>query len=141
MRPCLAFVVLLLGACGSDSEHVGTPCTMASQCYPGVQSQSTIHGTVTCLTQYSGGYCTHSCVTDADCCAVAGECRTGFPQVCASFENQSGTYCFFSCADADIAAAPNGGTTDPNGYCQHFAGSSLTCRSTGGGSANRKFCG
>ena len=114
---------------------------MASQCYPLVQNQSSIHGAVTCLTQYQGGYCTHTCTSDADCCAVSGECQSGFKEVCSPFENQPTTYCFLSCADADIAAAPNGGTTDPNAYCQKFGGPSMSCRSTGGGTNNRKFCG
>jgi hypothetical protein len=37
--------------------------------------------------------------------------------------------------------APNGGTTDPTAYCRAFANPTFTCRSTGGGSANQKFCG
>src|SRR5262249_24423167 len=100
-----------------------------------------IHGMVTCLTQYSGGYCTHTCQTDTDCCAASGECMTGFKQVCASFENQPTTYCLFSCDVMDIAAAPNGGVTDPTAFCQRWAGSTFSCRSSGGGTQNRKFCG
>ena len=134
-------LALLLVACGDKSEQAGSACTMASQCYPAVQNQTTIHGTVTCLTQYQGGYCTHTCTTDADCCAAPGECQTGFKEVCSPFENQGAMYCFLSCESADIMSAPNGGITDPTAYCQHYAGSSLTCRSTGGGSANRQFCG
>jgi hypothetical protein len=94
-----------------------------------------------CLTKYPGGYCTHTCTTDADCCATPGECKTGFKQVCSPFENQETKYCFLSCEDADITASPNDGTTDPNAYCQKFAGETLSCRSTGGGDLNRKFCG
>ena len=139
MRPLT--IVAFLCACGSSSQQVGSSCTMASQCYPLVQNQSQIHGSVTCLTQYQGGYCTHTCTSDADCCAASGECQNGFKEVCAPFENQGQMYCFLSCEAADIQSAPNGGTTDPTAYCQKFAGSSLTCRSTGGGSANRQFCG
>ena len=40
----------------------------------------------------------------------------------------------------DIAAAPNQGTTDPTAYCGRYAAQSFTCRSTGGGSENRKVC-
>jgi hypothetical protein len=50
-------------------------------------------------------------------------------------------YCFLSCAAADISAAPDAGTVDPATYCQRWANSSFTCRSTGGGSNNQKFCG
>src|SRR5262245_5388109 len=139
-RTFMVLIVVLAG-CGSDQEQAGTSCMMASQCYPDVQNQSGIHGSVTCLTQYSGGYCTHTCSADMDCCAVLGECRTGFKQVCSPFENQPTMYCFLSCEAADIAASPNAGVTDPNEYCRRFAGSSLTCRSTGGGGANRHFCG
>jgi hypothetical protein len=141
MRVLSIALILLATACGDSAEQVGSSCTMPSQCYPDVQNQSTIHGSVMCLTQYQGGYCTHTCTTDADCCAVPGECRTGFKEVCSPFENQGATYCFLSCESADIQAAPNQGTTDPTGFCQRFAGSALTCRSTGGGSGNRQFCG
>jgi hypothetical protein len=61
--------------------------------------------------------------------------------VCASFESTAQTYCFLSCAAADIAAAPDAGTTDPTTFCQRWADASFTCRSTGGGSNQRKFCG
>jgi len=140
--------VIALGAglaaasgCGSDREHVGTSCSQDAECYPDVADRTKIQGTVTCLTKYTGGYCTHTCTSDADCCATPGECKTGFKQVCSPFENQTVQYCFLSCEDGDIAASPNGGTTDPTAYCQKFAGESLTCRSTGGGGLNRKFCG
>lgn len=138
---CVLGMTLAFAACGDNSEQAGSACAMASQCYPAVQNQSTIHGTVLCLTQYPGGYCTHTCTSDADCCAASGECRTGFKEVCSPFENQGALYCFLSCESADITAAPNGGVTDPTAYCQRYAGSGLTCRSTGGGSANRHFCG
>jgi hypothetical protein len=134
-------LLVVVAACGSKQEHVGTPCTMASECYPDVSDKSKIMGAVTCLTQYPGGYCTHICTADTDCCATPGECKTGFKQVCSSFENQPTTYCFLSCDPADIAASPNEGVTDPTAYCQKFAGSTLTCRSTGGGTLNRRFCG
>src|SRR5262249_4738977 len=136
-------VVAVVGCagCGDSKEQAGSACTMASQCYPLVPNPSTIHGMVVCLTQYQGGYCTHTCAADTDCCAINGECRTGFKQVCSPFENQPTTYCFLSCEAADIAAAPNGGVTDPNAFCQRFGGPSMSCRSTGGGSANPHFCG
>jgi len=133
-------VVAAIAGCG-DKEHVGAACSVPNDCYPDVSDKTKILGTVTCLTQYTGGYCTHTCNVDADCCAAQGECKTGFKQVCSPFENQPIKYCFLSCEDPDIAASPNQGTTDPTAYCQKFAGESLSCRSTGGGTLNRKFCG
>jgi hypothetical protein len=95
---------------------------------------------VTCLTQLQNGYCTHTCQSDANCCAVAGECA-GYQEVCAPLESAPTTYCFLACSSSAIAAFPNAGTTDPDTYCQRWANPSFTCRSTGGGSNNMKFCG
>jgi hypothetical protein len=129
------------GSGGPAAGQVGQSCSQASQCYPSIVDAASVHGQVTCLTQLQNGYCTHTCQSDADCCAVPGECVTGFGQVCASFESTGHMYCFLSCEAAAIAAAPNAGNTDPSAYCQDWAGATFTCRSTGGGSANRKFCG
>jgi hypothetical protein len=126
-------------ACSGGSSPVGAPCTTASSCYPGLDAAA-LQGTATCLTQISGGYCTHTCSADADCCAVPGECKSGFKEICAPFENQTQTYCFLSCEAADIAASGSG-ITDPNAYCQKYAGPSFSCRSTGGGANNKQFCG
>ncbi|MGH7436911.1 MAG: hypothetical protein ACRENE_14660 [Polyangiaceae bacterium] len=128
------------GSTGGPSGQTGSSCSATSQCFPGVDAGA-LRGQATCLTQLQGGYCTHTCTSDADCCAIPGECRTGFKEVCASFESSNQTYCFLSCAAADVAAAPNAGTTDPTTYCQDWAGPTFTCRSTGGGSQNQKFCG
>jgi hypothetical protein len=128
------------GSPGGPALQAGQSCTAASQCYLGLDAAA-LHGEVTCLTQLQGGYCTHACTSDADCCAVPGECLSGFKEVCASFESTAQMYCFLSCDAADISAAPDAGTTDPTAYCQRWADSSFTCRSTGGGSNNRKFCG
>jgi hypothetical protein len=137
----------VVGACSGGTTNVGSvgpqtgqACSMAAQCYAGVDA-ATLHGQPTCLTQLQNGYCSHTCLSDSDCCAVAGECPLGFREVCASFESSGQMYCFLSCASSDIASASDGAATDPSAYCQHFASASFTCRSTGGGSANRKFCG
>jgi hypothetical protein len=122
------------------STPTGQSCTAASQCYATLDGAA-LHGTVTCLTQLQNGYCTHSCQSDADCCAVPGECTPGFKEVCAPFESTGQTYCFLSCAASDVTAPPDAGTTDPTTYCQRYANASFTCRSTGGGSSNQKFCG
>ena len=138
---------LVTAACsGSNSGSVGSgeqasqACSQASQCYGHIDAAA-LQGQVTCLTQLQNGYCTHTCTSDADCCAVPGECVSGFKQVCASFESSGHMYCFLSCATSDVSAAPDGGTGDSNVFCQTWANQSFTCRSTGGGSNNRKFCG
>jgi len=125
---------------GASTGPVGQSCSQASQCYPGLDAGA-LGGQVTCLTQLQNGYCTQTCQSDASCCAVPGECIAGFNDVCASFESSGQMYCFLSCDASDIAAAPDAGTTDPDTFCQRWANASFTCRSTGGGSANRKFCG
>lgn len=125
---------------GPGAGATGSTCTAPAQCYPGVNTAA-LHGQVTCLTQLQNGYCTHTCTADTDCCVVAGECRTGFKEVCASVESSAQLYCVLSCDAADVAMAPNAGTTDPTTYCQDWANPTFTCRSTGGGSQNRKFCG
>lgn len=142
-----AGAVVMVAACSSSNSSTGGPagqtgssCTAATQCFPGVDAAA-LHGQATCLTQLQNGYCTHTCTSDADCCAVAGECRTGFKEVCAPLQSAAQMYCVLSCDAADIAAAPGAGTTDPTTYCQDWANASFTCRSTGGGSQNRKFCG
>jgi hypothetical protein len=128
------------GSVGSGGEQTGQSCSQASQCFPALEAGA-LRGQATCLTQLQTGYCTHTCTMDSDCCAVPGECTTGIKQVCAPFESTNQMYCFLSCAPADVVPAPDGGVYDPNAYCQQWANASFTCRSTGGGSKNRKFCG
>ncbi|MDB4942084.1 MAG: hypothetical protein JWP97_1618 [Labilithrix sp.] len=145
---------------GSDSgprgvEPAGQSCTAAAQCYAGVDAGADggVVGEATCLTKIENGYCTHTCQTDGDCCAVPGECLTSVKEVCSPFENQGAQYCFLSCEDADIARAIaanassgyyDGGATDAassaDAYCQSYAGSATSCRSSGGGTQNRKVC-
>lgn len=140
-------------------EQAGQACTAPTQCYldksdAGDGGQLPIQGTVTCLDRVPNGYCTHECQTDSDCCAVPGECRTGIKQVCSPFTNDSTTkYCFLSCEEADIqagiaanvdAGGYDGGVSDAgtleNAYCYHYASVYASCRSSGGGSENRKVC-
>ena len=132
-------------ACSSSgpprpAQPTGASCTSTVECYPGI-NVSTLKGTATCLTQLQGGYCTHTCTSNSDCCAVPGECPSAFPEVCSPIGSAPGTYCVLSCSSSAIAMAPNGGTTDPNAYCQAFANPTFNCHSTGGGTANQKFCG
>jgi hypothetical protein len=140
------------GTPGRSAEPAGEACTSPAQCYLGVEAGA-VSGEVTCLTKVTNGYCTHTCAGDTECCAVPGECRTNVKQVCSSFENQDKQYCFLSCEDEDIAKAIaansndgfyDGGATDAasraDAYCRSFAGVSTSCRSSGGGSKNRKVC-
>jgi hypothetical protein len=85
-----------------------------------------------------GGYCTHTCETDANCCAVEGECKTDLPQVCSPFESDDGMMCFLSCEADDVAADPD--AEDDQHFCQRNASPDFICRSSGGGAANRKIC-
>lgn len=125
---------------GAPTGPIGQSCSQASQCFPGLDAGA-LEGEVTCLTQLQNGYCTQTCQSDASCCSVPGACIAGFSDVCASFESSGQMYCFLSCDASDIAAAPDAGTTDPDTFCQRWANASFSCRSTGGGSTNRKFCG
>lgn len=133
--------VALISGCGDDdddrpAEEAGTSCASADQCYPMVEGDLT-GGEAVCMDRVPGGYCTHFCSSDADCCAVEGECRTNLSQVCAPFESTGMMFCFLSCETADVEAA---GVGDESEYCHRFAHSSFSCRSTGGGSENRKVC-
>lgn len=145
MRSLLVALTVGLVACSNSSnnngttEQTGQSCAAPTDCYPGLDA-GTLKGAVQCLTRVTGGYCTHLCTTDADCCAVPGECKTGFKQVCAPFESTGQNMCFLSCEAADVTAAPNAGTTDPTTYCHDFANAAFGCRSTGGGKANRQVC-
>ena len=123
----------------TSPDAVGQTCSAASACYPNVD-RATIHGDVQCLDRVTGGYCTHLCTTDADCCATPGECVSGFKQVCAPFESTGQNMCFFSCESDDLHAAPDGGVLDDTAYCTTHVSTAFACRSTGGGSKNRKVC-
>jgi hypothetical protein len=126
----LAALAMGLVGCHDDNhENTGHACTAVEQCYPGVDPADLL-GAVVCMDRVTGGYCTHQCIVDTDCCAAAGECETGFPQVCAPFESTGDRYCFLSCE----------GVADEATYCQENANPGFGCRSTGGGSANRKVC-
>lgn len=141
----LASVSALIAACSDDAssggpvENTGSSCTAPAQCYPNLDG-GTLKGAVQCLTKVSGGYCTHLCTTDADCCAVPGECTRSYKQVCAPFESTGLSMCFLSCEDADVKAEDATFATNTNGFCQTYANAAFGCRSTGGGAKNRKVC-
>jgi hypothetical protein len=139
-RMLIVLVVGLAAACsgGAKAPPTGQGCMKVSDCYPGLDAGA-LSGMVVCL-PLQGGYCSHTCTADTDCCKVAGECPTGIKEVCSPLQSNAATYCFVSCDTADITPTADGGT-DPNSFCKSAANPSFTCRSTGGGSANRKFCG
>jgi hypothetical protein len=138
------------------AEPAGQACTAPAQCYAGVDGGADgggIVGEVTCLTKIPNGYCTHTCQQDSDCCAARGECLTGVKQVCSPFENQATKYCFLSCEEDDMRAAIeanssagyyDGGAVDAesveDAFCRSYASVYARCRSSGGGSQNRKVC-
>lgn len=117
----------------SSPDQAGEACVAPDECYPDVEPGALL-GDPICLDRVEGGYCTHLCQTDADCCAVEGECRSEFPQVCAPFENTGMMMCFLSCEAADI------GDADEGAFCQEQVHPAFGCRSTGGGATNRKVC-
>jgi hypothetical protein len=138
----IPFVVTVVaaGCSGSSSSPPATTssaCTSAAQCYPGVDAGA-LQGTPACLTTVGNGYCTHTCSSNADCCSGPDHCAAeGIKEICGSFESSGATYCFVSCATADLPA----GTTDASAFCARTVGGSASCRSSGGGSAPTKFCG
>src|SRR5262245_18643743 len=127
-----ALLALTAHAC-SSAMTAGAPCAVAADCYPGVDTAK-IKGTVLCLDKVPGGYCTHLCAGDGDCCAASGECPEKHTEVCAPFESTGMMMCFLSCEASDV------GSLDENAYCAQYAGDAFGCRSTGGGSKNRKIC-
>ena len=122
---------------GDDSgrgDNTGMACDVVDDCYPDVDDLDALMGDPVCLDRVPEGYCTHTCTTDADCCAVAGECDTDLPEVCAPFESTGMMMCFLSCEAEQV------GDGDPDRYCHDFASTGFGCRSTGGGTDNRKVC-
>lgn len=140
----LSFAVSACTSSGGSSspEQAGSSCTNAAACYPNVgcdagSDAAVLRGTVLCLDRVPGGYCTHTCESDSDCCAVPGECKTGFPQVCSPFESTGQKMCFLSCESSVVSGADAG---DGNTFCGANANSAFSCRSSGGGSQDRKVC-
>ena len=136
----LSAISLLVGCSDDDGAagptNTGQSCTSVDQCYPGVEDGELL-GEAVCLDRVEGGYCTHHCAVDSDCCAVAGECDSAYSEVCAPYESEDAKYCFISCEDKDWKDTP---WADGDSYCQNYAGPAFRCHSTGGGSENRKVC-
>lgn len=125
------------GTMNRPPEQTGAVCESDSQCFPDV-AEGELMGEALCLTRVHAGYCTHSCEADTDCCAVPGECKTDLPQVCSPFESAEGKMCLLSCEKDDVARDAD--AEDENDFCQRNVASDFICRSSGGGSENRKVC-
>ncbi len=117
--------------------QTGSTCKLATECFADV-AKGALQGDALCLDRVQGGYCTHTCTQDSQCCAAPGECKTAHAEVCSPFESTGMMMCLLSCEQADVALAP--GMIDDEAYCQRFAGSAFSCRSSGGGNQNRKVC-
>lgn len=134
---CAGLALVACGGGGSGARtNTGESCTAASQCFSTVAPGELV-GDAVCLDAVPGGYCTHGCTQDTDCCAANGECPLALAEVCAPFESTGQMDCFLSCEDADVSKS---GYTDSNAYCANFASAAFICRSTGGGAKNRKVC-
>jgi hypothetical protein len=142
----LGMGLLAAAACGSDEDPpvdddggsglsgtTGQTCTVADDCFADLLDNDQIPGANQCLDRVEGGYCTHECVDDDDCCAVEGVCPADTEHVCGPFESTGLMLCFISCESADT------GSMDADDYCGGF-NRDFICRSTGGGSMNRKVC-
>ena len=149
----LTLVTAIVAGCGSDSNEdddsntggrpseneTGAVCDTAAECFPEV-AEGALLGEPQCLDRVTDGYCTHLCETDDDCCAVEGECPNDLTQVCSPFESTNQRMCFLSCEQDDVEAAMGQSNADEQEYCQHEASEEFICRSSGGGSQNRKVC-
>jgi hypothetical protein len=149
----LVFISSLLGlsSCGDEEggsgddnnndpdrpDETGAACMVADDCYPDV-AEGELQGDAVCIDRVRGGYCTHTCETDDDCCAAEGECGSDLLEVCSPFESMEGMHCFVSCEAEDVEAATD--VTDEQDFCQKKASSDFICRSSGGGNMNRKIC-
>lgn len=140
LAAALALALGLLVGCGDDDPPgptaTGQACASGDQCYPGV-ADGALLGDAVCLDRVENGYCTHHCTQDSDCCAVSGECPDSRAEVCGPFESTGEMYCFLSCENADVEET---GIDDADDYCARYASAAFHCRSTGGGSKNRKVC-
>ena len=107
-----------LGACGG--EDIYASCDEAADCGEIAPDSAEPE----CVPKENWGFCTWSCTEDSHCSEDGDE---DYDFVCASFEEQTGKFCFPSCREE--------GTEEeevcPDGY---------ECRSTGGGSENRRVC-
>lgn len=124
------------GETGGSPDQAGSVCVVPDDCYPEVD-HSELAGSVLCLDRVPEGYCTHECGSDQDCCSVEGECVSDLPQVCSPFESTGQMMCFLSCEPEDVSSTD---AADEQEFCQNEVHPAFICRSSGGGSQNRKVC-
>ncbi|MCB9741397.1 MAG: hypothetical protein H6741_29740 [Alphaproteobacteria bacterium] len=115
----LSALLLLLAGCGDELGY--ETCDVADDCSEVVPEDAT----AACVEKADSGFCSWECDVDDDCATDADE---DFTRVCASFESSPELYCFPSCEES---ADSDGAEACPEGF---------TCRSTGGGSDNRRVC-
>lgn len=118
----LAICVLSIASCNKDSkdddDDVYLACEEPEDCVVPEDRDAV------CLEKADEGFCSWECDADSDCDdADDGD----FDFVCASFESEEALYCFPAC---------NEDAEEEEDECP----GSMTCRSTGGGSDNRKIC-
>ncbi|NRA32744.1 MAG: hypothetical protein HRU17_05325 [Polyangiaceae bacterium] len=119
-------------------EEVGSVCSSSDECFVDFSGpDGGLQGEPLCLEEVRAGYCTHTCQSDDDCCAAPRECDTDFPQVCSPFQSTGDEMCFLSCEVEDVERS---GAEDDMAFCQTEVSADFSCRSSGGGSANRKIC-
>jgi len=122
MKGVAGWVLLGLISCGKnkDVDEVYQSCEAPEDC----EVPESVDAV--CVDKSGAGFCTWECEVDVDC-DEAEEADFDFDYGCASFESEDALYCFPMCnSDAD----------DPEDECPP----AMTCRSTGGGSDNRKIC-
>jgi hypothetical protein len=138
----LSFLVAV--SCGDDppppqddggglSGNTGEQCEVNDDCFVEILANDPLPGDTQCLDRVEGGYCTHQCQSDADCCTVEGVCPVDTAHVCGPFESTGLLLCFISCEATDV------GNKDADDYCDDF-NAGFICRSTGGGGNNKKVC-
>ncbi|MCB9762134.1 MAG: hypothetical protein H6739_20100 [Alphaproteobacteria bacterium] len=115
-----ALLPLLLIACTKGDLGYET-CEVAEDCGEVVPEDAT----AVCIDKSGEGFCTWTCEADADCENL--DYDEDFARVCASFESEDDTYCFPAC---DEEAEDEEDVCPPD----------FNCRSTGGGSENRRVC-
>jgi hypothetical protein len=114
-------VPLLAGLAACGGPDVYAACEGPADCDVPAEAEAV------CLDKSGEGFCSWECSVDADCDYASEEEEARWARVCASFEDEAGTFCFPSCdegADEEDEVCPGG----------------FTCRSTGGGADNRKVC-
>lgn len=121
VRPNMLIVLIVLFGCNKDDVNYEA-CDVVEDCADWIPEGAT----GVCLEKSGGGFCSWECAADDDCAAPEDD-EHPYAYVCSSFESDPALYCFPSCEDE----GDTDGEVCPEGF---------TCRSTGGGSDNRRIC-